>query len=400
MICLILRLPVLWQYLMTKDPEIQGLLEHIRELKETQQTEFIKHLADMILILQQADLSHAVQERSAANTTPQAKTAGSEESIRMMAENLLHPRNRKLAESLLQTQNSQFAQRFFQAGHKDLMGKLLQIENGEAVRRIFEGGDKIEGISHWKIWEWGNALFSHFEYEQGRQDADILPGGQQEALVSEKAGQQEALVSEKAGQQEALVSEKAGQQEALVSEKAGQEDLQTQVIRRQIELAKDRNHLQRLVRQINHRTDAELSDTDVKLSMPPIQELLHNIRQLDETQYGILVKELSEVIKVQQLLDGAQKSWTAAEQEFPERISEIENRGAASQSSGGGERIENRGAASQSSGGGERIEDISPMRFELLNALCQNSIHSGRILLRFPPVPFPAGCRRTIFCHI
>ncbi len=142
--------------------------------------------------------------------------------------------------------------------------------------------------------------------------------------VSEKAGQQEALVSEKAGQQEALVSEKAGQQEALVSEKAGQEDLQTQVIRRQIELAKDRNHLQRLVRQINHRTDAELSDTDVKLSMPPIQELLHNIRQLDETQYGILVKELSEVIKVQQLLDGAQKSWTAAEQEFPERISEIE----------------------------------------------------------------------------
>ena len=329
-----------WRENPPKDPEIQGLLEHIRELKETQQTEFIKHLADMILILQQADLSHAVQERSAANTTPQAKTAGSEESIRMMAENLLHPRNRKLAESLLQTQNSQFAQRFFQAGHKDLMGKLLQIENGEAVRRIFEGGDKIEGISHWKIWEWGNALFSHFEYEQGRQDADILPGGQQEALVSEKAGQQEALVSEKAGQQEALVSEKAGQQEALVSEKAGQEDLQTQVIRRQIELAKDRNHLQRLVRQINHRTDAELSDTDVKLSMPPIQELLHNIRQLDETQYGILVKELSEVIKVQQLLDGAQKSWTAAEQEFPERISEIENRGAASQSSGGGERIE------------------------------------------------------------
>lgn len=336
-----------WRENPPKDPEIQGLLEHIRELKETQQTEFIKHLADMILILQQADLSYTVQERNAANTTPQAKTAGSEESIRMMAEqefleriskiedrafaeqllrpenrelaeNLLHPRNRKLAESLLQPQNSQFAQRFFQAEHKDLMGKLLQIENGEAVRRIFEGGDKIEGISHWKIWEWGNALSSHFEYEQGRQDADILPGGQQDAFFSEKAGQQEAFFSEK----------------------AGQENLQTQVIRRQIELAKDRNHLQRLVRQINHRTDAELSDTDVKLSMPPIQELLHNIRQLDETQYGILVKELSEVIKVQQLLDGAQKSWTAAEQEFPERISEIENRGAASQSSGGGERIE------------------------------------------------------------
>lgn len=296
-----------WRENPPKDPEIQGLLEHIRELKETQQTEFIKHLADMILILQQADLSYTVQERNAANTTPQAKTAGSEESIRMMAENLLHPRNRKLAESLLQTQNSQFAQRFFQAGHKDLMGKLLQIENGEAVRRIFEGGDKIEGISHWKIWEWGNALFSHFEYEQGRQDADILPGGQQDAFFSEKAGQ---------------------------------EDLQTQVIRRQIELAKDRNHLQRLVRQINHRTDAELADTDVKLSMPPIQELLHNIRQLDETQYGILVKELSEVIKVQQLLDGAQKPRTAAEQEFPERISEMENREAASQISGDGERIE------------------------------------------------------------
>lgn len=325
-----------WRENPPKDPEIQGLLEHIRELKETQQTEFIKHLADMILILQQADLSHAVQERSAANTTPQAKTSGSEESIRMMAEqefleriskiedrafaeqllrpenrelaeNLLHPRNRKLAESLLQPQNSQFAQRFFQAEHKDLMGKLLQIENGEAVRRIFEGGDKIEGISHWKIWEWGNALSSHFEYEQGRQDADILPGGQQDAFFSEKAGQ---------------------------------EDLQTQVIHRQIELAKDRNHLQRLVRQINHRTDAELADTDVKLSMPPIQELLHNIRQLDETQYGILVKELSEVIKVQQLLDGAQKPRTAAEQEFPERISEMENREAASQISGDGERIE------------------------------------------------------------
>ena len=43
-----------WRENPPKDPEIQGLLEHIRELKETQQTEFIKHLADMILILQQA----------------------------------------------------------------------------------------------------------------------------------------------------------------------------------------------------------------------------------------------------------------------------------------------------------------------------------------------------------
>ncbi len=400
-----------WRENLPKDPEIQRLLVHIQELKETQRTEFIKYLADMILILQQENLSHNVKERETANIMLQYEKTESSKSVPQMtekefsekiseiedrtfaekilkiedrafaekilkvedrtfaeqllkvenrafaekilkiedrefaeqilkiedrifaeqllkvenrafaekilkiedrtfaeqilkiedrefaeqlleidngkfaeqlmqledrefAESLLRTENKRLAENLLKPQNRAFVQRLFQKENKDIIKKLFQIEEKRFVEESLPGNERIPGISHWKLWEWGEALLSHPEYEQERQDADILSGRQQEVVFSEEAGQ---------------------------------ENLQTQVIRRQIELAKDRNHLQKLLRQINHRIDAGLVYTDVQLSMPQVQELLHDVRQLDEAQYGILVKELSEVVKMQKLLDAGQE---------------------------------------------------------------------------------------------
>lgn len=91
------------------------------------------------------------------------------------------------------------------------------------------------------------------------------------------------------------------QQEAFSSEEAKQEDKQTQIVHQQKEIEKARNHLQSLIRQINHRADVRLVYTDAQLSVPQIQDLLQYIRQLDVRQYGAFVKELAQVTMIQKL---------------------------------------------------------------------------------------------------
>ncbi len=110
---------------------------------------------------------------------------------------------------------------------------------------------QLPDVSYRNLWEWGEALLFYPEHQQ--EDADILANPQQEAFSSEEAKQ---------------------------------EDKQTQIVHQQKEIEKARNHLQSLIRQINHRADVRLVYTDAQLSVPQIQDLLQYIRQLDVRQYG------------------------------------------------------------------------------------------------------------------
>lgn len=141
----------------------------------------------------------------------------------------------------------------------------------EAVERFmgdggFEPGRKsaeqpdsrMPGIPYERLREWGDILLLHPDSRQEAADADLLTG-------------------------------------SLQGLSADGEDAQTQMIRRQIELAKDRNSLQRLIRQVSHRAGRELVYADAKLRLPQVQTLITYIRQLDEAQYGVLVEELAQI---------------------------------------------------------------------------------------------------------
>ena len=193
---------------------------------------------------------------------------------REFAEKLLRIENREFTEKLFRIENREFAEKLLRIENKEFAEKLLQSESKELTELVLSGNEeKTPGIPFWKLWEWSEALLVHPEHGQDWEDADILSGRQQEVFFTEEAGQ---------------------------------DNLTTQVIRRQIEMAKDRNHLQRLVRQLNHRTKAELVYRDAQLRMPQIQELLNCIRGLDEEQYGVLVKELSEITGMQKSLSAGQ----------------------------------------------------------------------------------------------
>ena len=148
---------------------------------------------------------------------------------------------------------------------------LLQTAGTEAKDGSLQIAE-IPEIPYHELWEWGKALLFYAEHEREheleRTDADILPGYQENL----------------------------------------QEDMSSDIIHRQIEAAKDRNSLQRLVTQINHMVDSgqepleqefRLEYADRQLNIPQVQSLLRYMRKLDEEQYGILIKELSQVTKIQ-----------------------------------------------------------------------------------------------------
>ncbi len=152
-----------------------------------------------------------------------------------------------------------------------------------------------------RMWEWGEALLFFPEYAQnGNADSQEVWGQEKNPAYDSESS------SDSGGHAPA----------ALSSEDKNQK--QTQWIRRQIEEAKDRNNLQQLIGQINHRlvitqkteqeeTKAEeaiqLIYADSQLTVLSVQNLLHYLRNLDEEEYGVLVKELAQVTKVQSMLN-------------------------------------------------------------------------------------------------
>lgn len=191
---------------------------------------------------------------------------------RELTKSLLQVEDREFTKSLLQVEDKEFAKNLLRIEDREFaksLLQLLQIEDKEFVEKLLRNDDRqLPDVSYKNLWEWGEVLLFYPEQQQEWEDADILA---------------------------------IPQQEAFSSDEAKQEDVQTQVIRRQIEVAKDRNRLQSLIRQINHQADMQLVYTDVQLRMPQVQTLLHKIEQLDEKQYGVLVKELVQIIQLQKL---------------------------------------------------------------------------------------------------
>ncbi len=184
---------------------------------------------------------------------------------------LLQIEDREFVRRLLQIEDREIAERLLQIEDREIARKLLQTENEESVSQLSQdsNGQLLE-ISYRSLWEWGETLLFHPEQEPEQEDADVLSFSRQETNFSD-------------------------------TDEAQQADVQTQMIRRQIEMAKDRNRLQSLIRQINHQADIQLVYTDAQLRSPQIQTLLQYVQQLDEKQYGVLVKELAQITQLQKL---------------------------------------------------------------------------------------------------
>lgn len=310
------RLILHWQEDGSKDERIKKLLIYIRQLDERQRAQFIHYLADMICLSVQLSSQKKIRtvlqlDRMESVGLPIQRNQ--QESVKKLlriedrelakkllqiedrefAKSLIQIEDRELIEKLLQMEDREFAERILQIEDRELIGKLLrvediefaknllQIEDIEFVKNLLQIGDRefvekllqnddrqLLDVSYRNLWDLGEALLFYPKHQQEWEDADIL------AIPP---------------------------QEAFSSEEAKQDDVQTQVIRRQIEIAKDRNRLQSLIRQINHQADIQLVYADVQLRMPQVQTVLHSIEQLDEKQYGVLVKELVQIIQLQKL---------------------------------------------------------------------------------------------------
>lgn len=295
------RLILRRQEALPKDERVQQLLTYIETLEEQQRDKFIHALADMVQLSvqlsfrQKAAAPFEVQEPAKKQLLETKDQEFARELLWVedrefarkllwlddweLAKSLVQLEDTKLAKRLLALEDIELVRRFVQLEDTELAGRLLALEDQEFVRKLLQTGTRAFGekllqdsggqlmdVSYRSLWEWGETLLFHPEQE----DADILSYSQQDAFSSE-------------------------------ADKAQQIDVQTQMIRRQIEMAKDRNRLQSLIRQINHQADLQLVYTDALLRVPQVQTLLQYAQQLDETQYGMLVKELAQITKLQKL---------------------------------------------------------------------------------------------------
>ncbi len=141
-----------------------------------------------------------------------------------------------------------------------------------------------------KLWEWGKALLLHPEQRAVKAEADFP--------LTEEEGN-------------AWGTEMLGHDLSSYDSRS-KEEIQTEIIRRQIEAAKERNTLSQLIYQINSRIssaqeekeeaqepEGKLVYADSQLNLPEVKSLLRFVRELDERQYGRLVEELSEITKLQ-----------------------------------------------------------------------------------------------------
>ncbi len=221
---------------------IQSLLRYARELNEEQYKRLLGELSRITQIQWRLSQGQEMEEEA-------------EQALRKM----LVQRNRELLQS-------------------DSQRRQLGLEETDTV-----------DVPYLRMWEWGEALLHCPEYAQ-----------------NENADSQEMMEE---------TEQTVPVQEKTLSEDRNRE--QAQWIRRQIKEAKDRNNLQQLISQINHRLEIsrkteqgeakaeetiQLTYADSQLTVSSVQSLLHYIRNLDEEGYGVLVKELAQVTKVQGML--------------------------------------------------------------------------------------------------
>lgn len=192
--------------------------------------------------------------------------------------------------------------------------ELFEKQNKDKIPEMPEDVNNLN-VPYSKLWEWGKALLFH----QNEQISD--------RQIEEGFYQGAHALPEKS---------------------------QTDIIRRQIETAKDRNSLQQLIAQVNHKLFLQIENpeesgtisqpgkqtessaifqpgkrtessvifqsgkrtessvisqpgmqedilvyAESQLAAPPVRELLHFLQELDEKQYGILIEQLSQIAKLQ-----------------------------------------------------------------------------------------------------
>ncbi len=205
---------------------------------------------------------------------------------REFAEKLLRLEDQEFARRLLQIENRKFAEKLLVIEDQEFAEKLLKVEDQELAEKLMQSSNnELPDVPYGRLWEWGTTLLYQPDVQREWEDADLLSAPRQEAFSSDGSAQQE--------------------------------DMQTQMIRRQIEMAKDRNRLQGLIRQINHQAAMELVYTDAKLGQPQVQELLRYIQRLDERQYGVLVKLLAQIAVVQKQYYEKTQAETAGAETVP-----------------------------------------------------------------------------------
>ncbi len=243
-----------------ESPPIQSLLRYVRKLDEEQYEIFIRELSQITQIQWKLSLGQGMEEEA-------------ERELRQ----ILIQRNRRL----------------LKPGHERRMSGFDEAETAD--------------IPYLRMWEWGEALLFYPEYAQDEKAKPMESAG-------EKA-QTAAAPEEPKAKESVPTMDDSAHAAASAPEECGRK--QTEWIRRQIEEGKDRNNLQQLIGQINHRLfftqkkeegetkpdeTLQLIYADSQLSVPSIRSLLHYIRNLDEGGYGELVKKLAQVTKVQSML--------------------------------------------------------------------------------------------------
>ena len=243
-----------------ESPPIQSLLRYVRKLDEEQYEIFIRELSQITQIQWKLSLGQGMEEEA-------------ERELRQ----ILIQRNRRL----------------LKPGHERRMSGFDEAETAD--------------IPYLRMWEWGEALLFYPEYAQDEKAKPMESAG-------EKA-QTAAAPEEPKAKESVPTMDDSAHAAASAPEERGRK--QTEWIRRQIEEGKDRNNLQQLIGQINHRLfftqkkeegetkpdeTLQLIYADSQLSVPSIRSLLHYIRNLDEGGYGELVKKLAQVTKVQSML--------------------------------------------------------------------------------------------------
>ena len=266
------RLVASWTADERETQKMQQAISYLRELDEEKQSEFIGNLAESMFIWEQVYVSAQQISRVAEELTGEVSFA-------------------------------QNAQGKVEEGQiRQLGSKIKEI----LLQRMDEA--KPAHVPYSKLWEWGRVLLFH---EKMPLPGDMRIEGMQDLdrLQQERAGDTGNLQQERAGDTGSLQQERAGDTGNLQ-----QEDVQTDIIRRQIEAAKDKNNLRQLIVQINHqaffRQDTQediLVYADSQLHALPVKDLLRYLRELDERQYGEFVRQMSQVMGIQWQLHTAQE---------------------------------------------------------------------------------------------
>lgn len=232
-----------------EDAKIQELLQHLRQIKEEERQEFIRQLGGMINIQKQITDTNRTQRQIADASQIQKQIADTSQIQKQITSaNLLQKQTADM--SILQSQTEQ---------GNSLAGQYKELQEwGRALLYSNKRNSQSEGYNTRDEY-WGD----HPAQETRAEETDIL--------IELQAGK----------------------------ENLSAEELQTQIIRHQIETSKHRTELQRVLMQVNHHMKAagfQIEYNERQLQDPSVRGLLTWLGQMEESKYQEAVNQLSDIV--------------------------------------------------------------------------------------------------------